>query len=117
MKKELIEWLNTQVINKLESAYLYLEFSNFFNSNGQNRYEIFYKERAKEEINDALYIYDYLRNKDVKEVFELNRLFVKLQELSNDTSLTQLIKDFISKYTKDNIDSLKIINLSKSYAL
>lgn len=144
MKNEIIELLNKQVIDKLEEAYLYLEFSNFFNSNGQSKYETYYSEKAKEEINKAMYINDYLNKKDadkkmilmhkpaidyksVEEVFSINlnrknnlsKLITKLRKISldlGDTSLTQLLENFMNKQTKDNAELHKSINLSKMYA-
>lgn len=144
MKQEIIERLNTQVVDKLETAYLYLEFSNFFGSNGQNRYEIYYKEKAKEEINEAMYIYDYLRKKNVnnkmimmhmpnidyqkvEEVLNLNlnrniklsKLLSKLQNLNmniDDTSLTLLLQDFKAKQDKEKNCSSKITSLNKLFA-
>ena len=143
MKQEIIKRLTTQVVDKLEVACLYLEFSNFFNSNGKNKYEAYYKEQAKEEINKAMYIYDYLRDKkvnkesilmhrpinykNVEEVLnsnlntniKLSKLFTKLQELSidiDDASLTRLLQDFETKQSKDRINTYKIISLSKLFS-
>ena len=62
------ELLNKQVTKELESAYLYLEFSNFFDSRNLNGYANYYKVQAKEEIDHAMLIYNFLHkaNKSVR---------------------------------------------------
>ena len=60
MNSKVKELLNQQVTNELESAYLYLEFSNFFDSRNLDGYANYYKVQAKEEIDHAMLIYDYL---------------------------------------------------------
>lgn len=52
--------MNKQITNELESAYLYLEFSNFFDSRNLDGYANYYRVQAKEEIDHAMLIYDYL---------------------------------------------------------
>ena len=68
MNSKVKELLNQQVNNELESAYLYLEFSNFFDSRNLLGYANYYKVQAKEEIDHAMRIYDYLHkiNENVK---------------------------------------------------
>ena len=68
MNSKVKELLNQQVTNELESAYLYLEFSNFFDSRNLEGYANYYKVQAKEEIDHAMRIYDYLHkaNENVK---------------------------------------------------
>ena len=68
MNSKVKELLNQQVTNELESAYLYLEFSNFFDSRNLEGYANYYMVQAKEEIDHAMLIYDYLHkaNEDVK---------------------------------------------------
>lgn len=68
MNSKVKELLNKQVTNELEAAYLYLEFSNFFDSKNLNGYANYYKVQAKEEIDHAMLIYDYLHkaNEQVK---------------------------------------------------
>lgn len=68
MNSKVKELMNQQVTNELESAYLYLEFSNFFDSRDLDGYANYYKVQAKEEIDHAMLIYDYLHkaNESVK---------------------------------------------------
>lgn len=60
MNKHVKELMNKQIIYELESAYLYLEFSNFFDSRNLDGYANYYRVQAKEEIDHAMVIYDYL---------------------------------------------------------
>ena len=60
MNPKVKELLNQQVTYELESAYLYLEFSNFFDSRNLEGYANYYRVQAKEEIDHAMLIYDYL---------------------------------------------------------
>lgn len=68
MNSKVKELMNQQVTNELESAYLYLEFSNFFDSRNLEGYAHYYRVQAKEEIDHAMLIYDYLHriNENVK---------------------------------------------------
>lgn len=68
MNPKVKELMNKQVTNELESAYLYLEFSNFFDSRNLEGYANYYRVQAKEEIDHAMLIYDYLHkaNENVK---------------------------------------------------
>lgn len=58
MNLKVKDLLNTQVNKELESAYLYLEFSNFFDSKQLDGYANYYRVQAKEEIDHAMLIYD-----------------------------------------------------------
>lgn len=62
MNRKVKDLLNNQINKELESAYLYLEFSNFFDSENLDGYANYYKVQAKEEINHAMRIYEYLHN-------------------------------------------------------
>lgn len=60
MNRKVKNMLNKQVIKELETAYLYLEFSNFFNSRKMDGYSNLYRTMAKEEIDRAMVIYEFL---------------------------------------------------------
>ena len=68
MNTKVKDLLNKQITYELESAYLYLEFSNFFDSKNLDGYANYYRVQAKEEIDHAMLIYDYLHtaNQDIK---------------------------------------------------
>lgn len=60
MNRKIKNLLNKQIIYELETAYLYLEFSYFFNSRNMNGYYDLYRRMAKEEIERAMAIYELL---------------------------------------------------------
>ena len=62
--------LNVQINKEFYSAYLYLEFSNFYKEKGLDGYANWYQIQAKEEMDHALLIMQYLQNNDYKVVFE-----------------------------------------------
>ena len=61
MNRKVKDLMNQQITNELEAAYLYLEFSNFFDSRNLDGYANYYRVQAKEEIDHAMLIYDYLQ--------------------------------------------------------
>jgi len=69
MKQKVRELMNKQINHELESAYLYLEFSNYFEINNLSGYANYYRLQAKEEISHAMKFLKYLLN--AKEKIEL----------------------------------------------
>ena len=78
MNEKVKELMNMQVNYELEAAYLYLEFSNFFDSRNLEGYANYYKVQAKEEIDHAMLIYDYLH--DINENVKLMIIHAPLDE-------------------------------------
>lgn len=62
--------LNIQINKEFYSAYLYLEFSNFYKEKGLDGYANWYHIQAKEEMDHALLMMQYLQNNDYKVTFE-----------------------------------------------
>ena len=56
------ELLNQQVNKEFYSAYLYLDFSNYYESRGLNGFANWYRIQAQEERDHALLFYQYLHN-------------------------------------------------------
>lgn len=54
--------LNQQVNKEFYSAYLYLDFSNYFESKGLDGFANWYKVQAQEERDHAMLFYQYLHN-------------------------------------------------------
>ena len=54
--------LNTQINKEFYSAYLYLEFSNYFKANNLDGFANWYMIQAQEERDHALLFYQYLQN-------------------------------------------------------
>ena len=59
------ELLNQQINKEFYSAYLYLEFSNFYDEKGLDGYANWYKIQAQEERDHAMLFYQYLHNNGV----------------------------------------------------
>ncbi len=66
MKNTIRDLLNQQIANEFEAAYMYLEFSNFFDSRNLDGYSNYYKIQAKEEIAHAMRIYKYMHQNNEK---------------------------------------------------
>ena len=64
------ELLNVQVNKEFYSAYLYLDFSNFYEAKGLDGFASWYKIQAQEERDHAMLFYQYLHNNGVQVVFE-----------------------------------------------
>ena len=60
------ELLNDQITKEFYSAYLYLDFANYYEANGLNGFANWYKIQAQEERDHALLFYQYLQNNNEK---------------------------------------------------
>ena len=58
--------MNSQINKEMFSAYLYLDFANFFESKGLMGFANWYKVQAKEELDHAMLFYQYLQNNNAK---------------------------------------------------
>lgn len=56
------ELLNQQINKEFYSAYLYLDFSNYFEARGLDGFANWYKVQAQEERDHAMLFYQYLHN-------------------------------------------------------
>ena len=62
LSKKVAALLNTQINKELYSAYLYLEFSNFYVEQGLNGFANWYRIQTQEERDHALLMLQYLQN-------------------------------------------------------
>lgn len=62
--------INTQINKELYSAYLYLDFSNYYAQQGLDGFENWYRVQAQEERDHALLFYQYLLNNNERVTFE-----------------------------------------------
>lgn len=62
--------LNTQINKELYSAYLYLDFANYYTECGLDGFANWYRVQAQEERDHALLFIQYLHNNGEKVVFE-----------------------------------------------
>ncbi len=64
MHKKITELLNDQINKELYSAYLYLDFANYFERRGLAGFAHWYEVQAQEERDHALLFYRFLLNND-----------------------------------------------------
>ena len=64
MDKRVHELLNQQINKEFYSAYLYLDFSNYFKRRGLDGFANWYLIQAKEERDHAMLFYQYLQNEN-----------------------------------------------------
>ncbi|MGN0136946.1 ferritin-like domain-containing protein [Anaerotignum sp.] len=100
LNEKVVELLNDQIVKEFYSAYLYLDFSNFYSEKGLDGFANWYRIQAQEERDHALLFYDYLHNNNEKVTLgaidapnlELNALMDPLQEgLKHEEYVTGLI--------------------------
>ena len=70
LDKKVVELLNQQVNKEFYSAYLYLDFSNFYYDQELNGFGNWYKIQAQEERDHAMLIIQYLQNNGERIVLE-----------------------------------------------
>ncbi|MBQ5709316.1 MAG: ferritin, partial [Anaerotignum sp.] len=66
LNEKVVALLNDQINKEFYSAYLYLDFSNFFEDKGLEGFANWYRIQAQEERDHALLFYDYLHNNSEK---------------------------------------------------
>lgn len=62
LDQKVVELLNAQVEKEFFSAYLYLDFANFYESKGLEGFSNWFKVQAQEEKDHAMLFYQYLHN-------------------------------------------------------
>ena len=70
MDKRVHDLLNQQINKEFYSAYLYLEFSNYFEDRGLDGFANWYMIQAQEERDHAMLFYTYLQNENQKVTLE-----------------------------------------------
>ena len=102
MDTKVRDLLNNQINKEFYSAYLYLEFSNYFENKGLDGFANWYMIQAQEERDHAMLFYTYLQNENQKvtleaidkpdKVFE-NHMDVLKAGLEHEEYVTSLIND------------------------
>lgn len=62
LNKKVKDLINQQINKEFYSAYLYLDFSNYFEAKGLDGFANWYKVQAQEERDHAMLFYQYLHN-------------------------------------------------------
>ena len=102
MNEKVHELLNQQINKEFYSAYLYLDFSNYFEDVGLDGFANWYKIQAQEERDHAMLFYQYLQNENQKVTLEAiakpDKVFschmdVLKEGLEHEEYVTSLIND------------------------
>ena len=109
MEARVRDLLNQQINKEFYSAYLYLDFSNYFEDAGLDGFANWYKIQAQEERDHAMLFYKYLQNENQPvfleaiakpdKVFE-NGMDVLKAGLEHEEYVTSLINDIYSAAEK-----------------
>ncbi len=70
LDQKVADLLNQQINKEFYSAYLYLEFANFYETKGLDGFANWYKVQAQEERDHAMLFYQYLHNNSVSVTLE-----------------------------------------------
>ena len=105
MDKKVHKLLNEQINKELYSAYLYLDFSNYFKANGLDGFANWYMIQAQEERDHAMLFYAFLQNENQSVTLEAiakpdkvfkNHIDVLKAGLEHELYVTSLINDIYS---------------------
>ncbi len=103
MNSTVANLINTQINKELYSAYLYLDFANYYASVGLDGFENWYKIQAQEERDHAMLFYQYLQNNGQNVSFEA----VDKPEWTRGDNMTPLKKALEhEKYVTSLIDTI-----------
>jgi len=73
MNPKVAKLLNEQINHEFYSAYLYLEFANYYSEIGLDGFENWYRVQAQEERDHAMLFFQYMLNNEEKVTFEAIR--------------------------------------------
>ena len=105
MNEKVLKLLNEQINKEFYSAYLYLDFANYFAKEGLDGFENWYRVQAKEEQDHAMMFYQYLQNNGEDIVFES----IKKPDLEKDNHIMVLKKALQhEKYITSSINTIYV---------
>ena len=88
MDNKVANLINEQINKELYSAYLYLDFANYYAAAGLDGFENWYRIQAQEERDHAMLFYQYLHNNGEPVVFEA----IEKPDWTRGDNMTPLIK-------------------------
>jgi ferritin len=106
MNAKVHELLNQQINKEFYSAYLYLQFSNYFEDAGLDGFANWYKIQAQEERDHAMLFYQYLQNENQKVTLDgidkpqsdhISHMDVLKAGLDHEKYVTSLINDIYAE--------------------
>ena len=114
------ELLNQQINKELYSAYLYLDFSNYFSEKGLDGFANWYMIQAQEERDHAMLFYKYLQNNNEKVTLEAiakpdksldSDMTVLKAGLEHEEYVTSLINDiYVAAYDVKDFRTMKFLD-------
>ena len=103
MNQTVAKLINEQINKEFYSAYLYLDFANYYAQVGLDGFENWYKVQAQEERDHALLFYQYMQNNNEAVTFEA----VAKPEWERGDHMTPLKKALEhEKYVTASIDAI-----------
>lgn len=103
MDAKVAQLINEQINKEFYSAYLYLDFANYYAEAGLDGFENWYKIQAQEERDHAMLFYQYLQNNSVPVTFEA----IQKPEWTRKDNMTPLKKALEhEKYVKSLINNI-----------
>lgn len=120
MDAKVHELLNQQINKEFYSAYLYLDFSNYFEDVGLDGFANWYKIQAQEERDHAMLFYQYLQNENQKVTLEAIpkpdkeftcHMDVLKAGLEHEEYVTSLINDiYAAAYEKKDFRTMQFLD-------
>ena len=101
LSERIMNLINYQINQELVSAYLYLDFANYFNENGLKGFEHWYKVQAQEEIEHAERFINYMHDEGCA---------VKLTEIDKKEWVAEGIEDVLSNGLQHEMYVTKLIH-------
>ena len=69
LEREIVTLINSQITKEFYSAYLYLDFSNYYEIHGLAGFASWFKIQSKEELDHGMLIYQYLQDNGETVIF------------------------------------------------
>ena len=120
LNKKVHELLNDQINKELYSAYLYLDFSNYFKRAGLDGFANWYMVQAQEERDHAMLFYTYLQNENMPVTLEAiakpdkvldSHMTVLKAGLEHEMYVTSLINDIYAEaYTVRDFRTMQFLD-------
>ena len=122
MNEKVHALINQQINTEFYSAYLYLNFSNYFEEVGLDGFANWYKIQAQEERDHAMLFYQYLQNENQKVTFEaidkpdlnaachMDVLKAGLEHEKYVTSLMQFLDWFVKEQGEEETNAKNLIS-------
>lgn len=110
ISEKMISMISEQIRREYESAYLYLEIADYYNSTGLDGFSNWFKIQAREEEDHAMILYEYLHANNARVSFydihprnkDYNDFKVPLNEaLIHETYITESIVKLYENATKE----------------